>query len=105
MSRYAISHDSEPRIAASPAEAGAEIRLLRPEDAEVLAQLFLALCADNESVRYFHPHPLTVEFAASLCGRPGHLRDRYFGMWRQGSLAGYAMLRGWDEGYEVPSFG
>ncbi|MEO0445088.1 MAG: GNAT family N-acetyltransferase [Verrucomicrobiota bacterium] len=32
-------------------------------------------------------------------------KDGYWGVWKAGCLAGFFMLRGWDEGYERPSFG
>jgi ribosomal protein S18 acetylase RimI-like enzyme len=31
--------------------------------------------------------------------------DRYYITQYQGRIAAYSMLRGWDEGYETPSFG
>ena len=32
-------------------------------------------------------------------------QDLYFGAFVDSRLAGFGMLRGWDEGYAVPSFG
>jgi ribosomal protein S18 acetylase RimI-like enzyme len=32
-------------------------------------------------------------------------RDLYVGLFRGAELAGYGMLRGWDEGYAIPSLG
>ena len=42
------------------------------------------------------------EIARLLAARE---RDVYSGMFWRGELVGFLMLRGWDAGYEVPSFG
>lgn len=47
---------------------------------------------------YFHPHPLTREEAARIASYHG--RDIY--LWTQHA---YGFLRGWDEGFDVPSLG
>jgi ribosomal protein S18 acetylase RimI-like enzyme len=72
-------------------------------DAESLGRFFEVVAADKESTRFFHPHPLTKAFAARLCTLP--CRDRYYITHYHGRVAAYSMLRGWDEGYETPSFG
>jgi perosamine synthetase len=51
----------------------------------------------------FHPHPLTPEEAANRAGYKG--RDYYCVMIHESHVIGYGMLRGWDQGYEVPSLG
>jgi ribosomal protein S18 acetylase RimI-like enzyme len=81
------------------------VRLLTPADAAALGE-FLAAAHDHPpTAELFHPHPLTREFAADLCDRLGGMQDRYFALFVGRRVAGYAMLRGWDEGYKVPSFG
>jgi ribosomal protein S18 acetylase RimI-like enzyme len=82
-----------------------EIRLVRPTDAALLGELFEAVAADAEAVRFFHPHPLTRTYAAWLCGGCEKRRDRYYVALFGGRPVAYAMLRGWDEGYAVPSWG
>jgi ribosomal protein S18 acetylase RimI-like enzyme len=57
--------------------------------------------ADDE--RWFHPHPLTRAYAQELGGYAG--RDLYVVMVDGPKVLGYGMLRGWDEGFEVPSLG
>ncbi len=79
-------------------------RIGRKDTAE-LADLFEELSADAETVSFFHPHPLTRHHAVWLCGPSGPRRDRYYLARREGKAVGYSMLRGWEEGYEVPSFG
>lgn len=80
-----------------------EIRRLSPADRDDLAALFAAFSAHPATVHFFHPHPFTDEVAAELCEREG--RDLYFLARVAGRPVGYSMLRGWDEGYSVPSFG
>ncbi len=82
-----------------------EIREVGETDAAELGDFFEALAADAETVRFFHPHPLTREFAAELCAGSGSRRDLYFLTRDRGGPVAYSMLRGWDEGFDVPSFG
>jgi ribosomal protein S18 acetylase RimI-like enzyme len=51
----------------------------------------------------FDPFPLTAQTAQRIANRRGV--DRYFGAERGQDLLGMTMLRGWDEGFAVPSFG
>ncbi len=52
---------------------------------------------------WFHPHPLTAGEAARVCAYQG--RDLYYAAAAGESVLAYGMLRGWDEGYAVPSLG
>lgn len=79
------------------------IRRLQVGDEEQLFALFQAFAADEKTARYFHPHPFDRVTASKIARYSGS--DAYFGFFWQGELVGYAMLRGWDEGYEVPAFG
>lgn len=56
---------------------------------------------DNES--FFSPHPFTPEQAEQICSYEGD--DMYYALIGNQKLIGYGMLRGWDEGFEVPSLG
>ena len=80
-----------------------EIRRLRAADAARLAALF----ARNECTavtRTFDPFPLSSEVAYRLAEHPG--RDCCLGAFdATGTLVAMSMLRGWDEGFEVPSLG
>ena len=80
------------------------IRQLRSHDAQALGVLFDELRDDPASV-HFHPHPFTHDAALRIAERRGIRRDAYFGAFLDGRLIGYGMLRGWDEGYDIPSFG
>ncbi|MFZ5919810.1 MAG: GNAT family N-acetyltransferase [Chloroflexota bacterium] len=62
--------------------------------------------ADNnipEIVRYFRPFPFTSETAQYIARQPH--RDRYFVAILNHQIVGLSMLRGWDEGFSIPSFG
>jgi ribosomal-protein-alanine N-acetyltransferase len=74
-------------------------------DRHKLAAFFEILARDAETVRFFHPHPLTQAYAELLCAGVGRRLDRYFLARRTDQIVGYSILRGWDEGYTVPSFG
>ena len=64
---------------------------------------FLLRLAANGDEATFHPHPLTREAAADIAKYRG--RDLYYIFVDREQVLGYGMLRGWDEGFEVPSLG
>lgn len=57
--------------------------------------------------RQFHPHQFDEEVARFICYHDG--LDWFSGAFLCGQdteqMMGYVMLRGWDAGFEVPSFG
>jgi ribosomal-protein-alanine N-acetyltransferase len=81
------------------------IRRIVAEDGPALGNFFTALAGDNETVHFFHPHPFTPEFAAELCAKTAVRKDRYYVACFKETIIAYMMLRGWDEGYAIPSFG
>ncbi len=81
---------------------GPEYRQVTPALADELARFFTAL-ADNGDEVFFHPHPLTHGEAVRKGLYRG--RDLYYVQLLAGSISGYGMLRGWDEGFAVPSLG
>lgn len=82
-----------------------ETRRLGTGDGAALSAFFAALSQDPEVGRFFHPHPLTADYARSLCAELAGRRDRYYLTFFRGRAVAYSMLRGWDEGFAVPSFG
>jgi perosamine synthetase len=92
----------EPGLA--PAEPGQALSFARltPADEGALAHVLTAndLPAVTEQ---FHPFALDARSAKAIATAPG--RDRFYGARLHGRLVGLSMLRGWNEGYEVPSFG
>jgi ribosomal-protein-alanine N-acetyltransferase len=79
-----------------------EIQAVRPAHAEPLARFFEVLKA-YEIDKKFHPHPFTSEAARDRANYSG--KDLYFVVLEGNNVMGYGMLRGWDEGYEIPSLG
>ena len=78
------------------------IRNLQPGDAPALSTFFVE--NDREEVRrHFHPFPLDAETAASIC--MDQSGDQYFAYFDDPSILGFGMLRGWKEGFAIPSFG
>ena len=81
------------------------IRRISSGDALALGDFFAVVAADTETVRFFHPHAFTREFANELCRPAAAFRDRYYVTCYRDRVIAYMMLRGWDESYAVPSFG
>lgn len=79
-----------------------EFRALAPTLADGLGDFFEAL-AGSDAAAHFHPHPLTRESAHQLCHYAG--RDLYFAAVCDSRVLAYGLLRGWDEGYAIPSLG
>jgi len=67
-----------------------------------LIDLFDEMAADSAS-GYFHPHPFDTESARRIARYQG--KDLYCAARDEHGLLAYGMLRGWDEGYDVPSLG
>ncbi len=79
-----------------------EIRIVGRTLEKPLAEFFRALRKARDD-QYFHPHPLTDEEAKRIAQYSGE--DLYYVLVESEKVLGYGMLRGWDEGYEVPSLG
>jgi len=79
-----------------------ELRRVGPELERGLARFFAAMVAEGAD-RWFHPHPFTAEHASYLAGYHG--RDLYYVAVHGDEVLAYGLLRGWDEGYSVPSLG
>jgi ribosomal-protein-alanine N-acetyltransferase len=77
-------------------------RVLVAEHASPMA-LFFDRLQKTGIEKFFHPHPLTAEEAVALANYSG--RDFYCVMLQADAIIGYGMLRGWDEGYAIPSLG
>lgn len=78
------------------------IRKVEPADYEDLARFFEENNV-HEITRQFHPFPLNEETAHRIACT-NHL-DRYYVALFRDQVVGLCMLRGWDEGYSIPSFG
>lgn len=78
------------------------IRELIPGDGPALSVFFQRLESDPGS-QAFRPHPLTSPHAEQLCRDT--TKDHYAVALCNGEIVGYGMLRGWQEGFDVPSLG
>jgi len=79
-----------------------EILRLRPLHTAAIAKFFTIIC-ENGLAENFHPHPFSDAEAKRLAAYEG--KDLYYILVWQEEVIGYAMLRGWDEGYDIPSLG
>jgi ribosomal-protein-alanine N-acetyltransferase len=77
------------------------VRLV-PSLEDSLRHLFRELTIVGAAIQ-FHPHPLDDATARRICSYDG--QDLYYALIVSGEIVAYGMLRGWDEGYEVPSLG
>jgi ribosomal protein S18 acetylase RimI-like enzyme len=75
----------------------------RPGWEDALARFFSDLNAKGGGDAFFHPH------ASDEAGLHGVARDigddLYYLFVRGREVLGYGLLRGWNEGYEIPSLG
>jgi ribosomal-protein-alanine N-acetyltransferase len=79
-----------------------EVRRPAPAMAPAVARFFAHL-RDSGEERRFHPHPFTPEAARERCAYDGD--DVYCVAIAGDRVLGYGMLRGWDEGFAIPSLG
>ena len=79
-----------------------EFRIVDRTLEESLAEFFRSLKRVGND-RYFHPHPFTDQEARRIAHYSG--KDLYYVLVEREKVLGYGMLRGWDEGYKVPSLG
>jgi [ribosomal protein S18]-alanine N-acetyltransferase len=80
----------------------ARIKRISQRDIQRLAQFF----TDNdrpEILRHFHPFALNEDSALKIC-QASHQDLYYVTIWK-GQIVGFLMLRGWEDGFEIPSLG
>lgn len=79
-------------------------RRLAPRHVHELVAFLERLAAIGDG-RLFHPHPFTQNAVAALAAPHGS--DEYVVITAGGTgpVVAYGMLRGWEEGFEVPSLG
>ena len=79
-----------------------KIKMVGQEDLKELAALF-----ENNNIesitRFFTPFALTRETAREIACEDHH--DKYYLGIVEEKTIGFSMLRGWDEGFTIPSFG
>ena len=79
-----------------------EFRIVDKTMEQSLAAFFQSLKTAGDE-KYFHPHPLNDTEAKKRIHYTG--RDLYYVLCGDDEILGYGMLRGWDEGYDIPSLG
>lgn len=79
-----------------------EIKKLSVEMEDSLLMFFRALQNAGDD-KYFHPHAFNRQELEKILTH--RVDDLYFVMLEDERVIGYAMLRGWDEGYSIPSLG
>lgn len=85
----------------SAGDANFAIRQLSINDAGMVSAMLRA--QPPEYARFFYAFDFSEDQIADILARSQ--RDVYSGIYWRGELVGIFMLRGWDEGYDVPSFG
>lgn len=68
---------------------------------DLLELLFKQIVEDGDD-KIFHPHTFTKDHIYEIIKSN---KDMYFLMLVDSKVAGYGLLRGWDDGYEIPSLG
>lgn len=79
-----------------------EIVRLRPHHIAAFITFFDVI-RDHGLDEMFHPHPFTEDEAKRLAVYDG--QDMYYLLLHGDEIIGYGMLRGWDEGFDIPSLG
>ena len=59
--------------------------------------------SNSGDFKLFHPHSFEYNQAYKICNYKG--RDIYIANIVENQIMAYGMLRGWDDGYDVPSLG
>lgn len=107
------SATSHPHAAARAADAAhqaagpAAMHRLTPPWVDGVLDLLAGL-RDSGEERFFHPHRFDRDTLEALCngGPAPERRDEYWvAVSPDETVAAYGMLRGWSEGYAVPSLG
>jgi len=79
-----------------------ECRVLSSAEQQAL-MAFLNDLSEAHETEFFHPHPFTEDALQRIIRTSD--QDLYYVLCEGGRVVGYGMLRGWDEGYEIPSLG
>lgn len=80
---------------------GFTVRPLAAADAPQLSRMLRA--QSPAYVRFFTPFSFDLDTINGMLAR--QREDIFMGIYLRDELAGFFMLRGWDEGYEAPSYG
>jgi ribosomal-protein-alanine N-acetyltransferase len=81
--------------------ANLEIKKIDLNQAQELSSLLQN--ADKEYSKYFIPFNFDLESIKKVLS--GVKNDMFYGIYTNQKLIGFYMLRGWDAGYDIPSYG
>ena len=59
--------------------------------------------SSQDYIKYFHP--FNFDIASITSNIENAKKDFFFGIFINRKIVGFYMLRGWDEGYDVPAYG
>jgi RimJ/RimL family protein N-acetyltransferase len=78
-----------------------EIKELGLSDASLLSDTILR--EEPEYFKHFTPFEFSIESLTLILSKAK--KDKYFGIFCSEELAGFYMLRGFDDGFEIPAYG
>ncbi len=78
-----------------------EIKKLTRNQADSLTELLQS--SEKEYTQYFIPFSFDFETILKILSNA--VNDQYYGIYIETKLVGFYMLRGLDDGYEIPSYG
>ena len=78
-----------------------EIKRLKIDHSKELSELLQS--ADKDYTQYFIPFAFESETILKILSNV--IKDQYYGIFIENNLVGFYMLRGFDEGYDIPSYG
>jgi RimJ/RimL family protein N-acetyltransferase len=78
-----------------------EIKILSIKNAEELTELLQS--SDQEYTKYFIPFKYDLTTISNIL--KNIIKDEFYGIYFNDVLIGFYMLRGFDAGYEIPSYG
>ena len=78
-----------------------ELKKLNIENAKELTDLLQG--SDDEYTKYFIPFKYDLQTISSILSTA--IKDQFYGIYFDHKLIGFYMLRGFDAGYEIPSYG
>lgn len=79
-----------------------EMVRLEPRWTGALREFFQDLQGNGDDI-FFSPHPSDEKSLRQIASSNG--RDLYYLLVEEEKILGYGLLRGWDEGFQVPSLG
>lgn len=78
-----------------------EIKRININQAKELSDLLLQ--SDKEYSKYFIPFEFDFDSVSAAINKAN--KDMFYGIYIDSTLVGFYMLRGWDAGYDIPSYG